>query len=156
MKNSALLIMMAGLMSCNVLRKDRFNLNRCLEEHEFLQENSFSTLHSQSGLKFADSNGGDFTMLVSPKGKFRFGVNGGFEGEASQLVIKGKQSRKQMLELGNILRQQSSNMKEQHAYSKETASVDSRHKARASLGWAWLVLLPIVYVLYRIYCRYLR
>jgi hypothetical protein len=156
MKNSVLLIMMAGLVSCHVLRKDRFNLNKTLEEHEFLHEEAFSTLHSESGFKFADSNGASFTMLVSPKGKFRFSVNEGFEGEASQLVMKGKQSRKQMLELGNMFRQQSSNMKEQHAYSKETASVDSRHKACAGLGWAWLALLPIFYVLYRIYYGYLR
>lgn len=150
-----ILLLMGGvsLSSCHILRKDKLilkKLDQKLEvEHSVLQ----NRLSQQRELLLIDSSHNDYTMLFWPKGRFTFSAANGFEGEAEKVMIKGRQINQKVLTLRDKMQHDSTSIKLNYSSQMESSMVIEKNKLKIVPAWIWLLILPLIYLIYFIYKR---
>ncbi len=137
-----------SLFSCNILRKDKLTLKRLSQNEERQHYGKNHSLSEHSQLKLSDSNHNDFTMMLWPKGKFVFSVANGFEGEAEKIVLLGTQTKVELLEARQQYKQDSTVYKASAIKQKERSSIIEKEKKSLVYTWAWVLILPVLYLIY--------
>lgn len=140
--------------SCGLLKKNKVALKK-LTQQEYVQVEQEQTIFSQqSQLMLIDSSRDDFTTMIWPKGKFKFSVAEGFEGEAEGLLIKARETKKRILTLKQEVRQDSSIQKAIYTKTKDRSATVEKSKLNVGPKWTWLVIFSIIFVLYWGYKKY--
>jgi hypothetical protein len=89
------------LAACQLLKKDKLTLKRLSQQEELQVTEQRNIVSEQSQLLLIDSSRHDYTMMLWPKGNFKFTVNNGFEGEAEKVILIGKHTKQQILKTSN-------------------------------------------------------
>ena len=137
--------------ACKVLQKDRLSVKKLSQTEELQFVAQKNTLSQQNQLILIDSNHNDFTIILWPKGKFKFSLPNGFEGEAEKILIKGKQTQQKILKVKAEKKQDSIVLKANYTNRKESSTVVKKNKFSIGYNWAWLLIFPILYLLYNRY-----
>ena len=147
-------IAVAMLNACQLLRKDKSTLKKLSQTEELQVVSQKTTLSVQNQLVLIDSSHNDFTMMLWPKGKFKFSIAKGFEGEAEKILIRGKQTQQKILKVKTEKRQDSIVLKANYSNKKESSTVVKKNKFSIGYNWAWIFIFPILYLCYWLYKRY--
>ena len=84
-----------------------------------------------------DSSYADFTLMLWPKGKFKFTLANGFEGEAERIIVRGKQTQQKLLHVKQETKRDSTVLKAN--YNKEKESSTTVEKNKLSVGYNWVI-----------------
>lgn len=142
--------------SCHILQKDKQTLKRLAKKEEHQIEAKHASFSEQNQLLVIDSSNNDFTVLLWPKGNFKFSLTNGFEGEAEKVVIKGKQQRHEILGIIEVKRQDSAVLKANYTKQKESSKIVQKKKFKIGFNCVWVALIPVSCILYWLYIRYKR
>ncbi len=156
MKTKLLIIALVALslLGCHILQKDKLTLKKLSQKEELQFEVQHNTLSLQSQLVLIDSSHNDFTVLLYPKGKFTFSIANGFEGEAEQVMVKGKNTRVKILEVKEDVKQDSATVKANYSREKESSTLVKKNKLSMGYNWGWVVGLLVVFTLIWLYRRF--
>ena len=146
------LVLMA-LTSCHILSKQKQTLQKISHKEQMQLAEQRITKSQQSQLLLVDSSHNDFTMLLWPKGKFTFSVANGFEGEAEKILIKGKQVSKKVLNLNEETKKDSILLEANYSNQSKSIAMVQKNKFRVGYSWTWLLIVPILWMSYRLYKR---
>jgi beta-lactamase superfamily II metal-dependent hydrolase len=144
----------ATLTSCQLLKKEKLTLKTKWQKEELKIAAQKTTFSQKNELVLIDSSQNDFTMMLWPKGKFTFSLTNGFEGEAERVIIKGKQSQQKVLNIKRETKQDSTIIKTNYTNEKESSTTIKKNKLSGGYNWAWVFVIPILYLFYRLYKRY--
>ena len=143
-----------SLTACKLLKKDKLSVKKLSQTEELQVVAQKTSLTQQNQLVLMDSSHNDFTMMLWPKGKFTFSLTNGFKGEAEKILIKGKQTQQRILKVKAEKREDSIVLKANYTNRKESSAVVNKNKFSIGYNWGWLLIFPILYVLYQLYSRY--
>jgi hypothetical protein len=154
LKRQIALLVCICLASCKLFEKNKLisKAKHQKEQLHILQQRN--TLSQQSQLVLIDSSQNDFTMMLWPKGKFTLSLTNGFEGEADSVMIKGKQSQQKVLNIKHETKQDSIIIKTNYTNEKESSTLVKKKKLRVGFNWALVLVVPFLYLFYRLYKRY--
>jgi hypothetical protein len=146
-----IILAVVALAACQLLKKDKLTLKKLSQKEELQVTEQRNIVSAQSQLLLIDSSQHDYTMMLWPKGNFKFTVANGFEGEAEKVVLIGKHTKQQILRAASESKRDSTLVKA--SYSKQQERITTVNKRKTSLGynWGWLLLLPLVYIGYKLY-----
>jgi hypothetical protein len=142
------------MSSCQLLRKEKVTLKQQSEKGELQILGQRHTLSQQNQLVLIDSSHNDFELILLPKGKFTFSMANGFEGEAQQLMIKGKHTSQKVLNIEQEKKQDSIQYKANYANEKESSTTIKKNKISTGYNWLLLLALPVLYGFYWLNKRY--
>lgn len=153
MKTIIYIIVAMSLLGCKLLQKNKeiLKTQSQKEELQFLEQRNI--LNRKSEFFLVDSNHSDFTMQLWPKGKFKFSVAKGFEGEAEKMVIKVRHSSQKLITTKEESQQDSTRIAAKYSQLKETSTIVKKKKLNFGYSWAWILLIPGFYILYLCYKR---
>jgi hypothetical protein len=144
----------AILTSCQLLSKEKLTSKTQSQKEELQLVQQRNTLSQKNDLVLIDSSHNDFTMILWPKGNFKFSVANGFEGEAERIIIKGKQTEQKTLNLKQEKKQDSTQYKANYTNEKESSTTIKKNKLSVGFNWGWIVALLVFFVLIWFYRKY--
>ena len=147
-------IVLLALAGCQLLKKDKLTLKTHSQKEELKLVEQRNTLSQKNQLVLIDSNHNDFAMMLWPKGKFKFSLTNGFEGEAEKVLIKDKHTRKKVLNLKQEKRRDSTQLKANYTNEKESSVTVKKDKLSVSYNWTWLLLVVVIFALIWAYRRF--
>lgn len=156
MMHKILILLLIGgvsLSSCHILRKDKLILKKLDQKLEVEHSVRQNRLSQQRELMLIDSSHNDYTMLFWPKGRFTFSAANGFEGEAEKVMIRGRQINQKVLTLRDKKQHDSTSIILNYSSQMESSTVIEKNKLKIVPAWIWLLILPLVYLIYFIYKR---
>lgn len=147
-------IIILCLTSCQLLRKDKLTLKRLNQKEELQVTEQRNIVSQQSHLVIIDSNHQDYTMMLWPKGHFKFTVANGFEGEAEKILIMGKHTNQKITTLESKIKRDSTFIKADYSSQQESSTIVKKDKTSLGFSWWWLLIIPVCYIIYLLYKRY--
>ena len=138
-----------------MLKKEKLTTKKQSEKEELQINSQHHTLNQKSQLVLIDSSQNDFTMMLWPKGRFTFSLTNGFEGEAEKILLNGKQTKQKIMNLKQETKQDSTAFKANYVNKRESSNAVQKNKLSVGYNWAWLLILPFFYVVYRVCKCYL-
>jgi hypothetical protein len=145
-----------ALTACQLLQKDKQTLKKISlqEEHQMVEHRNSLSQHSE--LLLVDSSQNKFTMLVYPKGKFTLSVANGFEGEAEKILIKGEHNSHSVESFKQQIEKDSLAIKANYIKQEQRITTANKKKLSAGSNSAWLLVIPVGYMLWLLYRNFLR
>ncbi len=151
---TAITIAILTLTSCQLLKKDKLTLKKLNQKEEFRVTEQRNIVDQQSRFVLIDSANQDYTTMLWPKGRFKFTVTNGFEGEAEKILIMGKSKSQKIHTLEQQTTWDSTLLKASYSNQKQSSINTKMNKASLRYNWAWLLVLPFIYLCYWLYKRF--
>lgn len=149
-----IMLLLLALCSCRLLRKERLVSKTHNQKEEGLLSKQRTSLSHQRHLVLMDSSKKEFTVMLWTKGKFRLSPANGFEGEAEKIMIAGRQYNQRILKASDISKRDSTVLKAAYTKEKDIGELVSSNRLGMGYSWAWMLLIPVVYLCYWGYRRF--
>ena len=154
MKTIIYIIIVMSLLGCKLLQKNKYTQKTETESETMQLVEQRNTLNRKSEVFLVDSSDNHFTLQLWPRGKFTFSVAKGFEGEAEKIIIKSKQTSQKLFTTKEESQLDSTRVEARYSQTKETSTLVKKNTLRFGYNWAWLLLIPGIYIVYFFYKHY--
>lgn len=148
-----LIIAALSLTACSLLKKTKQSLKQVNMKEQLELVKHRHTLTRQSQLIFIDSSHRDFNVMLLPKGKFKFSIQNGFEGEAEKIWLSAKKQQVTSLHQEHQIKVDSTVRKATYHKNKKSTAKVEKNKLRMGNSWSWLLIIPILWVCFSVYKR---
>jgi len=143
-KTALIILLTLSISSCALLNKQKLGV-KTKSEKERVQIESLQTSERQKKQLFVmDSSHNDFTILIWPKGTFKFSAAQGFEGEAEKLVMRGKHTQQQTLSITNEIKKDSAALSANYIRTKNSSQTLKKDKVSMGYSWSWIIGILIL------------
>jgi len=133
MKTELKLLIACGMLlsACGSLKSKKTLQTENLQSNSQYQEDTNLQSWATANTLLLDTSNSEYLVQITPVGKFRYSAETGFEGVAEKVVVRGKASKRQVmqqqLQMGRQLQQQK-HSQESTQVKKKVQQIDKSRK----------------------------